>query len=136
MQAPSSMPMTSYVEPPAPMAFQTPTAPATSYGSPATGGFTSNPGGQIPGGPAGPATGPSSWYGKLSDEVGALGFDDFTELAQNAFGGMNNSQGGGAAAMYPPMNPAQSLGPVGQAGSQYFHSLYGGGNGRQGGGLF
>ena len=58
--------------------------------------------------------------------------DDYEEMAKNAFKGFSAGAGGGGGQQIPTLthNP---LGAVGQAGSQFFQSLYGGGGGGRGG---
>jgi hypothetical protein len=96
--------------------------------------FTSNPGGQLPSA-AGPAKPPSSLWGQLAEDVGSMGYDDYSKLLEGAFQG-GGGGGGEAGPQFPQMNQANPLAAVGQPGSAYFHSLYQSGGGGGGSGLF
>jgi hypothetical protein len=108
---------------------------ATSFEAP---NFTSGTGEAVhldaPANAAGFGEAETSWLDQLIGDVGEMGFDDYQKLASQAFSGGGEGQDGGGMPM--PAAPASTpLGAFGQAGSPFFHSMYGAPQ-RRGGGLF
>ncbi len=79
----------------------------------------------------------ATWLQQLGEGIAEMGYDDFEDLIGKAFQGMGGGgEGGGMGGGYPPMTPPNQLGPVGRAGSEFFHSLRGRGGSYGSGGLF